>query len=83
MQIGDFPGSPVVKTSFPPTQEGVVLIPGQGSEDPICLTSKKPHLKEKQHCNKFNKTLKNRSTSKKIFFMADTHCCKVETNTTL
>ena len=57
---GDFPGSPVVKTS--PSNAG--SIPGR--EDPTCLAAKKPkkHIKQKPFCNKFNKDFKKKLSKK-------------------
>ena len=59
---GDFPGSPVVKTSASNTG-GVGLIPGQGAKIPHASWPKKP--KQKQYCNKFNKDFKSGPHQKK------------------
>ena len=54
----DFPGGPVVGTS--PSSAGVVgSIPGQGAKIPHALQPRNQNIKQKQHCNKFNKDLKN------------------------
>ena len=42
-----------LKTS--PSNAGVWVDPSSGSENPTCLSAKKPkHKKQKQYCNKFN-----------------------------
>ena len=63
--IGDFPGSPVVKTS--PSNERVAgLIPTQGTKIPHASGPKNQNIKHKQHCNKFNKDLKKKKISFKL-----------------
>ena len=57
-QHGDFPGSPVVKTS-PFNAGGVGLIPGRGAMIPHASQPKKQNIKQKQYCNKFNKDFRN------------------------
>ena len=55
---GDFPGVPVVKN--PPSNAGdTSLIPGQGTKIPHTSWPEKQNLKQKQHCNKFNRDFKN------------------------
>ena len=64
--MGDFPGSPVVKTS-PPSTGGAGSIPDVGSQDPSYLMAKKPERKQqKQYCNKFSKHLKKYFFNKNI-----------------
>ena len=53
----DFPGSPVIKTTFQCRCAG--SIPGQEAKIPGDLQPKS-QIKEKQYCNKFNKDLKNK-----------------------
>ena len=55
---GDFPGSPVVKTS-PSNAGGAGPIPGRGAKIPHALGPKNQNIKQKQYCNKFNKDFKN------------------------
>ena len=62
--LGDFSNSPAVKTS-PFNAEGMGLIPGQGAKIPHTSQPKHQNIKQKQHCNKFNKTLKMVHTKKK------------------
>ena len=51
--MGDFPGSPVVKTW--PSNAGVVdLIPGQGAKILHAWRPKNQNVKCKQYCKKFN-----------------------------
>ena len=54
----DFPGGPVVKTS-PSNAVSVGLIPGRGAKIPRASWPENQNLKQKQHCNKFNKDFKN------------------------
>ena len=56
-QIRDYPGSAVVKTS-PSNAAGVGLTPVQGTKIPPASWPKTKNIKQKQYCNKFNKTLK-------------------------
>ena len=64
--LRDFPGSPVVKTSFSGARD-VDLIPGRGTKIPHPLGPKKPnHKKQKQYWNKFYKDFKN-GPHQKIF----------------
>ena len=60
----DFPACPVVKTSSSNTG-GAGLILGQEAKIPHTSGPKNQNLREKQHCNKFNKDLKNRPHQKK------------------
>ena len=60
----DFPGGPVVKTS-PSKAGGICLIPGLGAKIPHASWPKNQNIKQKQHCNKFMKTLKNSPHKKK------------------
>ena len=53
----DFPGGPVVKIS-PSNAGGEGLIPDWGTKIPCALQTKNQNMKQKQHCNKFNKDLK-------------------------
>ena len=56
--MGDFPGSPVVKTW--PSNAGVVdLIPGQGAKILHAWRPKNQNVKWKQYCKKFNTYFKN------------------------
>ena len=59
-QIGDFPGSPVVKTS-PSNARGAGSIPGQGARIPYALGPENQNIKQKQYSNKFNKDFENGS----------------------
>ena len=66
-KCGDFPGSPVLKTS-PSTAGGVGSIPGWGTKIPHALQPKKSkHKKKKQYCDKFNKDFKHGPHQKYIF----------------
>ena len=56
--IGNFPGSPVVKT-LPSSVGGVDLIAGWGTKIPHTLRPKNQYIKQKQYCKKFNKDFKN------------------------
>ena len=82
-----FPGGPVVKT-LPSSVGGVGLIPGWGAKIPHALWPKNQNIKQKQHCNIFNKDFKNglhQKDLKKITNdkdIADSHPCTAETNTT-
>ena len=61
-EVWDFPGGPAVKTS--PSNIGVVAwIPGQGAKIPHASQPKNQSIKQKQHCNKFNKDFKNQIRS--------------------
>ena len=48
----------MIKT-LPSNAGAVGSIPGQGTKIPLALRSKNVNTKQKQHCNKFNKGLKN------------------------
>ena len=54
---GDFSGGPVVESS-PSNAGGVSSIPGQEAKIPHASGPKSQNIKQKQHCNKFNKDLK-------------------------
>ena len=59
MRSGDFPGSPVVRTS-PSNAGGAGSNPGQEAKIPHVSWPKKKkknpkNIKQKQYCNKFNK----------------------------
>ena len=56
--MGDFPGSPVLKTSLC-NAGGMGSIPGQGAKISHASWPKKQNIKQKQYCNKFNKDFKN------------------------
>ena len=56
-QAWDFLGGPVVKTS-PSNAGGTGSIPGQGAGIPHSSQSKNKNIKQKQHCNTFNKDFK-------------------------
>ena len=53
----DFPGGPVVKIS-PSNAGGEGLIPDQGTKILHTSWPENQNMKQKQHCNKFNKDLK-------------------------
>ena len=55
--LGNFPGGPVARTS-PSNAEGVGSIPGQGTKTPHASQPKNQKRKQKQYCNKFNKSFK-------------------------
>ena len=55
---GDLPGGPVVNT-LPSTAGGMGSIPCQGAKIPHALPPKNQNIKQKQHCNRFNKDFKN------------------------
>ena len=78
---GDFPGSPVVKTS-PSNAGGEGSIPGWGAKIPHALGPKNQHIKQKQYCNKFNKDFKNvphqKNLTKKVY--ASNEAGKIKTN---
>ena len=58
MGSGDFPGSPVVKTS-PFNAGGAGSIPGRGAKIPRASRPENQNIKkQKQYCNKFNKDVK-------------------------
>ena len=65
-QAWDFPGGPVVKTSS--NAWGAGSIPGQAAGIPHASQSKNKNIKQKQHCNKFNKDFKNGPHQKKKEF---------------
>ena len=44
---------------------GAGLIPGPGDKIPHVSQAKKPNIKQKQYCNKFNKDFKNGPCQKK------------------
>ena len=52
------PGGPVIRTS-PSSAESMSWIPGWGAEIPHTSWPKHQNIKQKQHCNKFNKDFKN------------------------
>ena len=52
---GDVPGGPVFKT-FSSSAVGVNVIPGQGVKIPHASGPKIQNMKQKQYCNKFNKS---------------------------
>ena len=55
---GDFPRGPEVKTS--PSNAGVGgLISGRGVKIPHSSGPRNQNIKQKQHCDKFNKDFKN------------------------
>ena len=56
--LGDFPGGPVVKT-LPSNAGGAGSIPGGRAKIPHASRPKKQNIKQKQHCNKFNKDFKS------------------------
>ena len=60
----DFPGSPVVKT-LPSNARCAGLIPGRGAKIPHGSWPKNQNIKQKQHCNKFNKDLKKHGPHQK------------------
>ena len=62
----DFPGHPVVKTS-PSNAGGEGSIPGWVAKIPHALWPKNQNIKQKQHCNKFNKDFKNGPHPEKSF----------------
>ena len=64
--MGDFPGSPVVKT-MPSNAGGAGSIPGWGAKIPHALQPKKQNIKQKQDCNKFNKDFIHGPHQKKSF----------------
>ena len=70
LTLGDFPGSPVVKT-LPSNARGVDLICGHRVRILHALMAKKKKKKknklQKQYCNKFNKDFKNGPHQKKSF----------------
>ena len=49
--VGDFPGSPVVKTLLS-SAGGVGSIPGRGTKILHALRPKTQNIKQKQYCNK-------------------------------
>ena len=59
-----FPGGSVVKTS-PSNAGGAGLIPGQGVKILHDSQPKKQNMKQKQYCNKLNKSFKSGSHQKK------------------
>ena len=63
--IGDFPGSPVVKT-LSSNAGGAGSIPGQGTKIPQASRPKNHNIEQKQYCNKFNEDFKNGPYQKKI-----------------
>ena len=65
VDLGDFPGGPVVKTSPCNTGGGAGLIPGRGATSPHASWPKNQDKKQKQYCNKFNKDFKNGPHQKK------------------
>ena len=75
--IRDFPGGPVVKTS-PSSAGGAGSIPGRGAKIPHASWPKNQNIKQKQCCNKFNKTLKMVHIKKKknLKKKDDIKCCR-------
>ena len=61
----NFPGGPVVKTSLS-NAGAVVSIPGPEAKIPHAPWPKKPNIKWKQYCNKFNKKNFKNGSHKKI-----------------
>ena len=57
IEIRDFPGNPVVKTS-PSSAEGEGSIPGWGAKIPHASGPENQNRKKKQYCKKFNKGFK-------------------------
>ena len=55
----DFSGGLVVESS-PSSAGGVSSMPGQEARIPHASGPKKPNMKQKQHCNKFNKDFKKK-----------------------
>ena len=64
--VGDFPGSPVVRT-LPSNAGGVGLILGQGVKIPHASGPKNQNRKQKQYRKKFNKDLKKNGPRQKFF----------------
>ena len=64
MDIGDFPGGSVIKTSSFNTG-GAGLIPGWGAKIPHASRPKNQNIKRKQYCNKFNKDFKRNGPHQK------------------
>ena len=68
MDPGNFPGNPVVKTS-PSNAGGPGSILGWGDKIPHVFQPRKKKtkqtktIKQKQYCNKFNKSFKKKETS--------------------
>ena len=66
--LGDFPGSPEVKTSLY-NVGGMSSIPGLGTKIPHAFGPKNQNIRQKQHCNKnWIKTLKMVHIKKKKIF---------------
>ena len=63
-RLGDFPGSPVVKT-LPSNAEGAGLIPGRGAKVPHASRPRNQNIEQKQYRNEFNKDFKNGPHQKK------------------
>ena len=57
LEVRDFPGGPVVKTS-PLSAEAVGLILGLGTKIPYVLCPKGQNTKQKQYCDIFNDNFK-------------------------
>ena len=66
LELGDFPGGPVVKTS-PSDARGAGSIPGQGGRIPYTLQPKNQNIKQKQYSNNVNKKTLKMVHIKKIF----------------
>ena len=64
MELGDFPGGPVVKT-LPSDAGGAGSIPGRGARIPRASRPENQNMKQKQCCNKFNEDFKNGPHQKK------------------
>ena len=64
MELGDFPGGPVVKT-LPSDAGGAGSIPGRGARIPRASRPENQNMKQKQCCNKFNEDFKNGPHKKK------------------
>ena len=76
IQIRDFPGGLVVKTS-PSKAEGVGLIPGWGTKTTHAWNPNSKNIKQKQYCNRFNKDFKNgpyRNNLKKLINTKNLKC---------
>ena len=60
-QEGNFPGGPGVRTS-PSSVGGEGSVPDQGAEIPHTSWPENQSMKQKQHCNKFNKDFLKKDT---------------------
>ena len=59
IEVRDFPGRPVVKTS-PSSAGGSGSIPGRGAKILRATPGKNQNINQKQYCNKFNKDFKKK-----------------------